>query len=120
MKKYFIFLFWLAFFPALAFASEKVDINTALLEQLDQITNVGPITAQKIINARPYSSLDDLLKVNGIGQKTLDKIKEQGIACVNCGASNEEARPPEPAAAAAGRQVKYPGSAGPQDIGPTA
>ena len=114
MKKYFIFLFWLAFFPALAFASEKVDINTALLEQLDQITNVGPITAQKIINARPYSSLDDLLKVNGIGQKTLDKIKEQGIACVNCGASNEESRPPEPAAAAAGETaVSSSGEVGP-------
>ncbi|OGZ78434.1 MAG: hypothetical protein A2528_00040 [Candidatus Staskawiczbacteria bacterium RIFOXYD2_FULL_37_9] len=61
-----------------------ININTATLQQLDQITEIGPITAQRIIDARPYSSINGLLKVKGIGEKTLQKIKEQGIACVGC------------------------------------
>lgn len=68
----------------MVFALGSVDINSASLQQLDEITGVGPATAQKIINARPFSSVDDLLRVKGIGSKTLQKIKDQGVACVNC------------------------------------
>lgn len=54
--------------------SNCVNINTATLEQLDSLTGVGPSTAQKIIDGRPYSKPEDLLNVSGIGQSTLDKI----------------------------------------------
>jgi len=66
------------------FASNSVNINTATLEELETLTGIGAIKAQAIINSRPYSSLDDLLNVSGIGEKTLAKIKEQGLACVDC------------------------------------
>ena len=59
-----------------------MEINTASLEQLDEITGVGPVIAQRIIEARPFFSVDDLIRVKGIGEKTLQKIKDQGLAYV--------------------------------------
>lgn len=64
------------------FALDQVEINTASLEELDKITGIGPALGQRIINGRPYSSIDDLLRVKGIGEKTLQKIKDQGLAYV--------------------------------------
>ena len=61
---------------------ECIDINTASLEELDKIYGVGPTIAQRIIETRPFTSVDDLIRVKGIGEKTLQKIKEQGLACV--------------------------------------
>lgn len=61
-----------------------IDINTASIQQLDQLTGIGPKYAQGIIDARPFSSVDDLDRVKGIGPKTVEKIKSQGLACVNC------------------------------------
>ena len=59
-----------------------IDINSAPKEELVKISGVGETIAQRIIEARPFSSLDDLLRVKGIGEKRLVKIKEQGLACV--------------------------------------
>jgi competence ComEA-like helix-hairpin-helix protein len=61
----------------------QIDINSASLEELDNLTGVGPVIAQNIINARPFNSVDDLLNVSRIGNKTLEKIKQQGLACVS-------------------------------------
>lgn len=67
-----------------------VDINTASLKQLEMLTEIGPKKAQAIVDARPFSSVDDLIRVKGIGEKTLQKIKEQGLACVSCAQETEE------------------------------
>lgn len=52
-----------------------VNLNTATAEQLDSLPGVGPVTAQKILEWRTahgaFSSLDELLEVAGIGEKTL-------------------------------------------------
>ena len=40
------------------------------------------VKAQAIIDARPFSSVNDLIRVSGIGNITLNKIKEQNLACV--------------------------------------
>jgi hypothetical protein len=61
----------------------QIDINSASVEELDEITWVGLATAEKMINTRPFESLDDLTKVSGIGEVKLGDIKEQGLACVN-------------------------------------
>ena len=80
--KIIIFLF-IFFCPVLVLAGQ-IDINSATLSQLDELTGIGPKYAQAIIDGRPFSSVDDLEKVKGIGPKTLQKIKDQGFACVNC------------------------------------
>jgi competence protein ComEA len=54
-----------------------VDLNTATLAELDTLPGVGPATAQRIIDGRPYSAIEDLMRVKGIGQATFDKLKDQ-------------------------------------------
>lgn len=66
-----------------ALAAGKIDINTASLQELDEIIWVGPVTAQRIIDARPFYSVDELIKVKGIGEKRLADIKAQGLAWVD-------------------------------------
>lgn len=56
-------------------AKQPLDVNTATVEQLSTLTGVGPEIAKKIIKGRPYAKAEDLLKVPGIGDKTLEKMK---------------------------------------------
>jgi competence ComEA-like helix-hairpin-helix protein len=87
MRKIFSF-FILAFFINLQIISascdeNQININTAFVEELDKIQGIGPIKAQAIIEGRPFVSLDDLDRVTGIGNITLNNIKSQGLACVD-------------------------------------
>lgn len=55
--------------------SERISINSSSLAELDSLPRIGPAMAERIIAARPFNTIDDLLKVKGIGQKTLEKLK---------------------------------------------
>jgi len=68
----------------------QIDINTATLVELDKIYGVGPVKAQAIINTRPFVSVNELIKVPGIGELTLDKILDQGLVCVENEVIKEE------------------------------
>lgn len=52
-----------------------LSLNTATERELQSIKGIGPALATKIIAGRPYKTVDDLLKVKGIGPKTLEKMR---------------------------------------------
>jgi competence protein ComEA len=68
-------------FSSLVFAAGTVDINTADAKTLETLDGVGPAKAQAIIEYRqangPFKSVEDLGKVQGIGEKTLQANRER-------------------------------------------
>lgn len=60
---------------------EKINVNTATLEQLDSVKGIGTVTAKKIIDYRQkngnFKSIEDLKKVGRIGDKTIEKLKDK-------------------------------------------
>jgi competence protein ComEA len=57
----------------------QIDINSAGWTELAQLPEIGEALANRIIETReregPFTSLDDLDRVRGIGPTTLDKIR---------------------------------------------
>ena len=52
-----------------------ININSATEVELDKLPGVGPVTAGKIINGRPYSSVEELLSKKVVNSSTFEKIK---------------------------------------------
>lgn len=59
-----------------------ININIASTAELQQIAGIGETYAKEIIRLRPFDELEDLADIKGIGQATVDAIKEQNLACV--------------------------------------
>jgi competence protein ComEA len=57
-------------------AGQKVDINTAAKEDLDTLPGIGPVKAQAIIEARPFKTIEDIMKVKGIKEGEFSKIRD--------------------------------------------
>lgn len=72
-----------------------IDINTASVQELMKIIHIGETRAYQIISLRPFYSLDDLAKINGIGPKSLEDIKTQGLAWVDPSLKKLEPELPE-------------------------
>ena len=60
----------------------QIDVNSATAEELDKIIHIGPVRAAEMIQIRPFTSLDDLVRIKGIAAGRLADIKAQGLACV--------------------------------------
>jgi competence protein ComEA len=58
-----------------------ISLNTATVEQLDELEGIGPTTAQKILDWRKehggFRSVDDLQQISGIGPKRFESLKEK-------------------------------------------
>ena len=59
----------------------KININTAVFEELISLSGIGEGRAADIIAYRDengdFSRIEDIMKVSGIGEKTFEEIKEQ-------------------------------------------
>ena len=62
---------------------QQVDINLANIDDLMSIIHIGEARATELIQLRPYRTLDDLTRINGIAASRLNDIKNQGIACID-------------------------------------
>jgi hypothetical protein len=64
-----------------AFSSEPstgtliVNINTATLEELESLPQIGAARAQLIVRHRPYQTVDDLKRINTIPDAVIDDLK---------------------------------------------
>lgn len=52
----------------------RIDLNAATLTELETLPNIGPVKAKRIMDARPFDSVKDLLRVPGLGPKTLEAL----------------------------------------------
>ena len=59
---------------------QKIDINRAETWLLEALPGIGEVLAQRIVDYRsengPFRTIEDLLKVSGIGEATFEKIKD--------------------------------------------
>jgi competence ComEA-like helix-hairpin-helix protein len=55
--------------------SLRVNINTAMLTDLESIPGIGESLALLIVARRPYTSVDQLLEISGIGPQSLESIR---------------------------------------------
>lgn len=57
-------------------ADRRININTANLEELLSLPEIGPVLARAIIDERPFRSVDELLRVRRIGPKRLAALRD--------------------------------------------
>lgn len=57
--------------------SVGTSVNTASQGELESLSGIGPVTAQKIISGRPYSALEELVTKKILGQSLFEKLKDK-------------------------------------------
>ena len=56
---------------------DLINVNSASSRELESLPGIGPVTAGKIIDNRPYSSIDELFSKKVVSSKIFDQIKEK-------------------------------------------
>lgn len=56
--------------------NSPIDVNHASESELNSLPGVGPVTSQKIISNRPYTSVDELVQKKIVGNKVFEDIKD--------------------------------------------
>ena len=55
---------------------ELVNINTASLNELDDLPGIGPVYGQSIIDHRPYSNMEELVSKGALKESVYEKVKD--------------------------------------------
>ena len=67
--------------PQAAAPGEKVNINTAGVDELVALPGIGRAYAERIVEYRqkngPFKKVEDILNVRGIGEKTFERIRDR-------------------------------------------
>jgi competence ComEA-like helix-hairpin-helix protein len=70
--------------PPIKISGQRIDINRAEVAELVLLPEIGPSLAQAIVADRrargPFTDLDDLTRVRGIGPATIEAIRPHAIA----------------------------------------
>ena len=53
----------------------RIDLNGASAADLELLPRVGPAIAARILSEKPFGSVDELIRVRGIGAKTLERLR---------------------------------------------
>ena len=61
----------------LSASTQGISINNSTSEELDSLPGVGPVTAKKIIEGRPYSSVEELQERKIVSAKVYNEIKDK-------------------------------------------
>jgi DNA uptake protein ComE-like DNA-binding protein len=61
-------------------ANTKIDINKADSSELENLPGIGPVTAKKIIDNRPYKRIEDLKENKIVSAKVFEQIKDLVVA----------------------------------------
>jgi DNA uptake protein ComE-like DNA-binding protein len=59
----------------------QININSDSRENLKNIIHIDEVRSQEMLQLRPFSSVDDMTRIKGIGPSRLNDIKAQGLAC---------------------------------------
>lgn len=116
MKKLLYVLF--AWLVAIQCAFAAININSASEAELDKLPGIGPVKAKAIIEERkkngPFKSIEDIKRVKGIGDATLEKLKSEITVTGTSTLRGTSAAPkadakPAPAPAEAKKEAAKPG-----------
>ena len=66
----------------LAALGVRIDVNEGSAGALQSLPGIGPAYARRIIEGRPYASVDELERVKGVGPRRLERLRDR--ACVRC------------------------------------